>query len=75
MITFRKEKNRNWWGMSQDDQATFSELIWLLKHTCPPIGFNRKPLTKKQEKMIEDFFDMIAYPDNFTEYMNQRHGQ
>ena len=75
MINFKKEKSRSYWGMGQEDMVVFAELIWHLKHDPKPMGFHRKPYTPKQEKLINDFYDLIAFPDDFETVLNSRHGQ
>jgi len=75
MISFKQVKGRQYWGMSKDDLTVFAELIWLLKHNPPPIGFNRKPLTTKQERIIDDFYDRIIFGDNYAESLNAKTGQ
>jgi len=75
MINYREIKGRPYWGMSKDDLSIFAELIWLLKHTPPPIGFNRKPLTLKQQNMIEDFFQRINYGEDYAKQLNTKNGQ
>lgn len=61
--------------MNSSDLAVFAELMWLLKHTPPPVGFNRKPFTNKQRKLIEDLYDLIDYPNNYPEELNRRNDQ
>jgi hypothetical protein len=61
--------------MNSSDLVVFAELMWLLKHTPPSVGFNRKPLTIKQQKVVEDIYDLITYPDNYSEELNRRNGQ
>ena len=75
MINYKQVKGRSYFGMSADELATFAELIWHWKHDPKPIGFNRKPMTKKQEKLIETFFDLINFPEDYAEMLNKRHGQ
>jgi len=72
MIGFKREKGRNWWGMNTEDMATFAELIWHLRNDPKPIGFNRRPMTKKQERIVEDIFDLINYPPDYAECLNKR---
>ncbi len=75
MITYIKHKQRHLFGMNNSDLSVFAELVWLLKHTPPPIGFNRKPFTIKQRKIIEDIYDLISYPDNYSEELNRKNDQ
>jgi hypothetical protein len=49
--------------------------VWIWKHNPPPIGFNRKPMTRKQEKIIEDIFDHVNYPENYAELLNKKNEQ
>lgn len=75
MVTYQQNKGRHAFSMNRDDLAIFAELFWLLHHTPPPAGFNRRPFTGKQSKMIEDIHDLIVYPDNYDETMNKKNGQ
>jgi hypothetical protein len=75
MITFLKVKNRHTFSMSKDDLDNLAEVIWLLKHSPPPCGYNRRPLTTKQQKVVDDIFDLIAYPDGYGEALNNKTGQ
>jgi hypothetical protein len=47
MITYIQQKQRHLFGMNSFDLTIFAELVWLLKHTPPAVGFNRKPFTAK----------------------------
>ena len=75
MINFKIVKGRRYWGMTQDDLTTFAEIIWLLKHSPPPIGFNRKPLTSKQVKIVDAFYEWINYEPDYAEQINKKTGQ
>jgi len=75
MITYSKKGKRHNFGMNDDDLQTHSEVLWLLYHTPPPVGFNRKPFTMKQQKHIDELFSRIKYPDNYAEVLNKLTGQ
>ena len=61
--------------MNEEDLLIFAEVVWLLRTSPPPIGYNRKPLTIKQQKMIDELFSRISYPENYAEHLNKLHGQ
>lgn len=75
MITYCKKGKRHVFAMNDGDLKTFAEVVWLLRNTPPPIGFNRKPLTFKQQKMVDELFERMAYPDNYAEMLNKTNGQ
>lgn len=75
MITYCKKGNRHTFGMNTEELKTFAELIFLLRNTPPPIGFNRRPLTQKQKEIVEHLFERISYPEDYSESLNKRNGQ
>jgi len=75
MINYKNVKGRSYFGMSNDDLAIFAQVIWLLKHTPSPVGFNRKPFTTKQQKTIDDIYDLINFGEDYAEKLNSHHGQ
>lgn len=75
MIVYKKIRNRHYFSLNNQDLADLAEVIWLLKHTPPPVGFHRKPFTPKQEAVIEQLYDRIGFPDNYASYINAKRGQ
>jgi hypothetical protein len=75
MITYTKKGKRHYWGMNDDDFEAYYEIIWLLKHTPPPIGFNRKPFSFRQQRFIDETYDRISYSDDYNEKINKKNGQ
>jgi hypothetical protein len=75
MITYLKKNQRNVFSMNPRDLSVFAELLWVLKHSPPPIGFNRKPLTAEQQRVVDDLFCLIDYPDGYAESLNIKTGQ
>ena len=75
MITYSKKGKRHTFGMNDGDFDTFAEILWALKHTPPPAGFNRKPFTTKQVKIIEEMFSRLGYADDYAQYINRINGQ
>jgi hypothetical protein len=75
MIIHCKKAKRHIFTMSEENFQTFAEVIFLLKHTPPPIGFNRKPFTAGQVKIIEEVYSRMGYSDDYGEYLNKLHGQ
>lgn len=75
MITYSSLKGRHIFSFNNDDLSVFAKIVWIWKHNPPPIGFNRKPMTRKQEKIIEDIFDHVNYPENYAELLNKKNEQ
>jgi hypothetical protein len=75
MITHSVKGKRHILGMNEEDFQIFAEVIWLIQHGVPSIGFNRKPLTPKQQKIVEEIFSRFSYDDNFGIYLNRMTGQ
>ncbi len=75
MITYSKTGKRHQFAMNTDDLSRFSELVWLLKHTPPPVGYCRKPFTSRQQMVIDDLYDLISYPLDYSSQLNERTGQ
>jgi len=75
LIAYAKNKSRHVFSMSQDDLNVFAEVVWLLKHTPPPVGFNRRPFTVRQSRLVEELYDRIGYPENYNEIINLKHNQ
>ena len=75
MITYCKKVQRHVFAMNSEELKTFAELIFLLRNTPPPIGFNRRPLTQKQKEIIEHIFERISYPDDYGKSINERNNQ
>ena len=75
MITYSKKGKRHNFGFNDEDFDTFAEVLWLLKHTPPPIGFNRKPFTMKQIRIIEEMFSRLGYNEDYATYLNKMNGQ
>jgi hypothetical protein len=61
--------------MNDGDLNTFAEVVWLLNNTPQPVGFNRKPLTFKQRKIVEEMVNLISYPENYSALLNSHNGQ
>ena len=75
MITYCKKGKRHTIGMNESEFQSFAEVIWLLDRGIPPMGFNRKPLTITQKKVIEDIKNRFGYSDDFASYLNTKTGQ
>lgn len=75
MITYSRKGNRHTFGMNKDDLDDFAELMWLLKHTPPPLGFHRKPLTLAQQRIVDAFSSLITYPPDYAGIVNAKTGQ
>lgn len=75
MVTYQKVKNRHQFSMSETDLDVFAQLIYLWRHNPQPIGYNRKPLTSKQTKIIEDIYDLINYAPDYNAQLNTHTGQ
>lgn len=75
MITYKKVDRKHQFSMSTQDLGDMAELIWLLKHTPPPIGYNRKPFTLGQQRIIEEMYRVIQFPSDFGEFINSKTGQ
>lgn len=61
--------------MTEAEMAALAEVIWLLRHSPPPIGFTRKPLTFAQNQIVQAVYDLIEYDDNYWDFMQKRNGQ
>lgn len=75
MISYRRDKSRNVFSMNDNDLVTLAQVIWLLRHAPPPMGYNRKPLTQKQNKVVEEIYDLIGYPEDYACKLNQHTDQ
>ena len=75
MITYRHEKRRHILSMTDNDLSDLAEVVFLLKHTPPPLGYCRKPLTTPQEKIIDALYDVIGYPTDYAITLNAKTGQ
>jgi hypothetical protein len=75
MITYRHEKRRHVLSMTNQDLADLAEVIWLLKHTPPPMGYQRKPMTGPQQKIVDNLYDIIGYPADYAALINSKTGQ
>ena len=69
MITYAKEKARHVFKMSADDLQVFGEIVWLLRHTPPPVGYQRKPFTHRQERIIEEIYDAFNFAPDYREQL------
>jgi hypothetical protein len=70
MITYKHEKNRHTFAMNAEDLSVFAQIIWHWKHDPQPVGFNRRRMTAKQLKIIEDIYDLMGYPENYETQLN-----
>lgn len=61
--------------MDNMEMKNLCELVWLLKHTPPPIGFNRKPMTIGQQHVVDSLYDTIWFPDDYAATININNGQ
>ena len=75
MITFSSVKKRHVISMNDRDLEYFAELIFLLKHSPPPAGYNRKPFTPSQMRVVEELYELIPYPDGYGNMLNAKTGQ
>ena len=75
MITLSTIKRRHVLSMNTTDLGHLAELVWVLYHTPPPVGYNRKPLTAAQRKVVEDLYELIPYPDGYGASLNGKTGQ
>jgi len=75
MIAYRHDKRRHILTFSNADLADMAELIWLLKHTPPPLGYQRKPLTTAQQRVVDNLYDVIQFPPEYGTLINSKTGQ
>jgi len=75
MITYSKKGNRHIFGMNTEDLKTFAEIVFLLRNSPPPIGYNRRPLTMKQKEIVEKIFERINFGEDYGIKLNEKNGQ
>ena len=75
MITYSHKNRRHTFSMNDEDMVNLAEIIWLLKHSPPPMGFKRRPLTAPQQAVVDRFNDLITYPTDFETIINAKTGQ
>ena len=75
MITHSKKGKRHTIGLNEEEFQTFAEVIWLVKKGVTPMGFNRKPLTTRQQTVIDEMFSRFNYSDDFGIWLNKMTGQ
>ena len=75
MITYVKKGKRHTIGMNDSDFVIHSEVIWILTHTPPPCGFNRKDWTVQQKEYFEKMRNLIEYPHDYAELLHAITGQ
>jgi len=75
MITYAKVKQRHVFSMNNRDLSDLAELVYLLKHTPPPAGFNRRPFTTAQQRVVDQLSDLIGYPSDYGTMLNNKTGQ
>ena len=61
--------------MNGADMEIFAEVMWLIKHAPPPMGFKRRPLTVSQQAIVDRFNDLITYPPDYETIINAKTGQ
>jgi len=75
MIAYKHERRRHILSMSSSDLSDLAELIYLLRHTPPPLGYQRKPLTTGQQRIVENLYDTIGFPVDYGSMLNSKTGQ
>lgn len=75
MITYTQKGRRHTFAMNDEDMGVFAEVIWLLKHAPPPMGFKRRPLTTSQQKVVDRLNDLIMFPTDYEQFLNAKTGQ
>lgn len=75
MITYAKKGRRHSISMNDKEFDAFAEVIFLLNHTPPPVGFNRKPLTSQQKNIVEGIYNTFSYHPEYKTYLNKKTDQ
>ena len=75
MITYSHRNRRHSFSMNDENMVNFAEVMWLLKHAPPPMGFKRRPLTTAQQAIVDRFNDLITFPADYEQIINAKTGQ